>query len=284
VTALDLQGYAGTSRLSPRPPRTARLNGQAKACPRPTELPLLFRNALPYLPSKHMFWRVADEAYVLGAAGEVTGSMHLVESGGGVFCSIADCTRAGGKRPTQESQPSVPGSSIDAWFSQRHIDHSGTSHPGQERLLRSRLLHSATIDLCHWMLRDTALSMKGCRFLNKRLAHRKSMARRRRVVPLYTRGCRAHPAALQPVRTTPARTGPRADYRATRRHILGSSFVVLHEASGGSSVRWLSGDIGRRTCHHPDPESMPPRIPDHGEHLRRRFHKNVSSRQQAAES
>jgi hypothetical protein len=35
-----------------------------------------------------------------GAAGEVTGSMHLVESAASDFCWIAGCTRAAARTPT----------------------------------------------------------------------------------------------------------------------------------------------------------------------------------------
>jgi predicted metal-dependent RNase len=62
-----------------------------------------------------------------GAAGEVTGSMHLVESGGRRFCWIAGCNQGRRKDADRKNRNlPFPGSSIDAVvLSHAHIDHSG---------------------------------------------------------------------------------------------------------------------------------------------------------------
>ena len=80
-----------------------------------------------------------------GAAGEVTGSMHLVESRRqAVSCWIAGCTRAGARKPTRKNR-NLPfdAASIDAVvLSHAHIDHSGNLPTlVQERLLRPDLRH-----------------------------------------------------------------------------------------------------------------------------------------------
>ena len=62
-----------------------------------------------------------------GAAGEVTGSMHLVESGGKRF--LLDCGLNQGRRKEADRKNRnlpFPASSLDAVvLSHAHIDHSG---------------------------------------------------------------------------------------------------------------------------------------------------------------
>jgi metallo-beta-lactamase family protein len=222
-----------------------------------------------------------------GAAGEVTGSMHLVESGGRRV--LLDCGLHQGRRTEADRKNRnlpFPGSSIDAVvLSHAHIDHSGNL-PSLVKSGFSGPIFStpATIDLCGWMLRDTAhIHEKDAEFLNKRLAHRKSMGLEGgRVVPLYTTADAERTLPLlQPVPYhSPHVLAPGLNYVSyDAGHILGSSFVVLHEASGGASVRLgFSGDIGRPNLPIiRDPETMPP-----AEYLIMestyggRFHKNVS--------
>ena len=222
-----------------------------------------------------------------GAAGEVTGSMHLVESGGRRF--LLDCGLHQGRRKEADRKNRnlpFPGSSIDAVvLSHAHIDHSGNLPTLVKNGFSGPVFSTpATIDLCHWMLRDTAhIHEKDAEFLNKRLAHRKSMGLEGgRVVPLYTTADAERTLPLlQPVPYhSPHVLAPGLNYVSyDAGHILGSSFVVLHEASGGASVRLgFSGDIGRPNLPIiRDPETMPP-----AEYLIMestyggRFHKNVS--------
>jgi metallo-beta-lactamase family protein len=203
-----------------------------------------------------------------GAAGGVTGSMHLVESGGKRY--LLDCgLNQGRRKDADRKNRELPfaGSSIDAVvLSHAHIDHSGNL-PTLVKNGFSGPIYStpATIDLCHWMLQDTAhIHEKDAEFLNKRLEHRKQKGLGNgHVTPLYTMADAERTLPLfRPV-----------DYHATQilgpeltyvpydaGHILGSSCVVLHEGSDGERVRLcFSGDVGRPNLPIlRDPEAMPP--------------------------
>ena len=203
-----------------------------------------------------------------GAAGEVTGSMHLVESGGQRV--LLDCGLHQGRRKEADLKNRnlpFPGSSIDAVvLSHAHIDHSGNLPTLVKNGFSGPIFSTpATIDLCQWMLRDTAhIHEKDAEFLNKRLAHRKSMGLDNGpVTPLYTtEDAERTLPLLQPVPYhSPHILAPGLNYVSyDAGHILGSSFVVLQESSNGSSVRLgFSGDIGRPNLPIiRDPESMPP--------------------------
>jgi metallo-beta-lactamase family protein len=222
-----------------------------------------------------------------GAAGEVTGSMHLVESGGRRF--LLDCGLHQGRRKEADfKNRNLPfaGSSIDGVvLSHAHIDHSGNLPTLVKNGFSGPVFSTpATIDLCHWMLRDTAhIQEKDAEFLNRRLEHRKSMGLEHgRAVPLYTTADAERTLPLlQPVPYhAPHVLAPGLNYVSyDAGHILGSSFVVLDESSNGSSVRLgFSGDVGRPNLPIiRDPETMPP-----AEYLIMestyggRFHKNVS--------
>ncbi len=202
-----------------------------------------------------------------GAAGEVTGSMHLVESGGRRF--LLDCGLNQGRRKDADRKNRnlpFPGSSIDAVvLSHAHIDHCGNLPTLVKNGFSGPIFSTpATIDLCHWLLRDTAhIHEKDAEFLNKRLDHRMSMGLEDgRVVPLYTmEDAERTLPLLQPVPYHNAKIlAPHLNYVSyDAGHILGSSFVVLHESSNGSPVRLgFSGDIGRPNLPIiRDPESMP---------------------------
>jgi len=203
-----------------------------------------------------------------GAAGEVTGSMHLVESGGRRF--LLDCGMHQGRRKDADRKNRdlpFPASSIDAVvLSHAHIDHSGNLPTLVKNGFSGPIFSTpATVDLCNWMLRDTAhIQEKDAEFLNQRLEHRKSIGLPDgHVTPLYTMADveRTLPL-LQPVAYhSPHVLLPGLNYASyDAGHILGSSFVVLHEESNGSGVRLgFSGDIGRPNLPIiRDPETMPP--------------------------
>jgi len=204
-----------------------------------------------------------------GAAGSVTGSMHLVEAGAKRL--LLDCgLRQGRRQEADQWNRNLPvsGSAIDAVIlSHAHIDHSGNL-PTLVKSGFSGPIYTtpATADLCQWMLRDTAhIQEKDAEFLNKRQEKRKAKGLDNGVVqPLYTLADAEKTLPLfRPV-----------DYYATRElapqlhyqchdagHILGSSYIVLEErTSAGKPVRLLfSGDIGRP--HIPiirDPDPPPP--------------------------
>jgi metallo-beta-lactamase family protein len=106
----------------------------------------------------------------------------------------------------------------------------------------------ATVDLCNWMLRDTAhIQEKDAEFLNHRAESRRqenglvqplySMEDAERTLPLF------HPVAYH----TPSNLAPDLTYHCyDAGHILGSSCVVLDDTSAARPIRLtFSGDIGR---------------------------------------
>jgi metallo-beta-lactamase family protein len=204
-----------------------------------------------------------------GAAGTVTGSMHLLESGGKRF--LLDCGLYQGRRKDADRKNRnlpFPGSGIDAVvLSHAHIDHSGNLPTLVKNGFSGPIFSTpATIDLCGWMLRDTAyIQVKDAEFLNRRREKRKSAAMENGIVePLYTMADADHTLTLfQPVPYHKPHNFPDTmlSYEAyDAGHILGSACIVLHEQTNGSAVRLVySGDVGRP--HLPiirDPETMPP--------------------------
>lgn len=201
-----------------------------------------------------------------GAAGTVTGSMHLVESGGKRF--LLDCGLYQGRRKDADAKNRnlpFPGDSIDGVvLSHAHIDHSGNL-PTLVRNGFSGPIYTtpATVDLCDWMLRDTAhIQEKDAEFLNKRRDKRKAMGiENGHAEPLYTMADAEKTLPLfRPVPYhQPQELMPGLHYEAyDAGHILGSSCIVMHEA-GGSELRVaFSGDVGRPNLPIiRDPEPMP---------------------------
>jgi metallo-beta-lactamase family protein len=203
-----------------------------------------------------------------GAAGAVTGSMHLVETGGKRI--LLDCGLNQGRRKDADEKNRhlpFPGSSIDeVVLSHAHIDHSGNL----PSLVKSGFAGpiyttAATIDLCKWMLLDTAhIQEKDAEFLNKRLEHRKrSGLENGVVVPLYTTPDAERTLPLfQPVPYhVPQRLADNVNYVPyDAGHILGSSCILIDDHSGPVPVRLaFSGDVGRPNLPIiRDPEPLPP--------------------------
>jgi len=203
-----------------------------------------------------------------GAAGEVTGSMHMVETGGKRY--LLDCGLHQGRRKEAEAKnrnlPFDPASIDAVVLSHAHIDHSGNLPTLVKRGFSGPIYATPpTIDLCAYMLRDTAhIQEKDAEFLNKRREHRQAHGYGDGVVePLYTMEDAERTVPLfRPVpyhedftlasnlRYTPYDAG----------HILGSSYVELHDESNGAPVSLaFSGDIGRPGLPIlRDPEQMPP--------------------------
>lgn len=189
-----------------------------------------------------------------GAAGAVTGSMHLVEAAGKRI--LLDCgLNQGRRKDADQKNRHLPfaGSSIDAVvLSHAHIDHSGNLPTLVKHGFAGPIYTTpATIDLCNWMLRDTAhIQEKDAEFLNKRLEKRKAAGQENGAVePLYVMEDAERTLPLfRPVDYYHSQDlAPGLRYQAyDAGHILGSSLVHLEDSSGASPVRLLfSGDVGR---------------------------------------
>jgi len=203
-----------------------------------------------------------------GAAGAVTGSMHLVESDGKRY--LLDCGLNQGRRQDADRKNRnlpFPGSSIDTVvLSHAHIDHCGNLPTLVKNGFSGPIYTTpATIDLCKWLLQDTAhIQEKDAEFLNRRREHRKSMGLHNGcVVPLYTMedAERALPLFRPVEYHQPQNLGARLTYVPyDAGHILGSSSIVLHETSDAGATRLaFTGDLGRPNLPIiRDPETLPP--------------------------
>jgi metallo-beta-lactamase family protein len=194
-----------------------------------------------------------------GAAGQVTGSMHHLESDGHRY--LLDCGMYQGRRKDAEEQNRhlpFKASSIDAVLvSHAHIDHIGNLPLLVKNGFTGPIYATpATADLCNWMLRDTAHILEGdAEFLSRRGNHRVqplfSMADAEATVPLI------RPLGLH----TPAQLNPALAFETyDAGHMLGSSCIVLRETTGSRQVSLaFSGDVGRPGLPIVrDPEPMPP--------------------------
>jgi metallo-beta-lactamase family protein len=192
---------------------------------------------------------MAIELQVLGAAGEVTGSCHLVTVGDKKI--LLDCGLIQG-RPQDEQRNKSPfpfdPKTIDAVvLSHAHIDHSGRLPMLVKAGFNGPIYtHRASRDLCRIMLKDSA-------FLNEKDIEWENRKRLRKglkpVEALYT----VADARLAMTRfkglvyDKKVRILPNATLRLKDAgHILGSSIVELWLEDAGQ-VRKLvfSGDIGR---------------------------------------
>jgi len=203
-----------------------------------------------------------------GAASTVTGSMHLLQSPARRY--LLDCGLFQGRRKEAEIRnrqwPFAPPSIDAVVLSHAHIDHSGKLPLLVKGGFQGPIFSTpATIDLCGWMLRDSAhIQEKDAEFVNKRREHRKSLG--------IVNGLAEALYTLQDAERTLPLFRPTA-YQSTQElepglryecfdagHILGSSFLRLTDSSGPSPVRLLySGDLGRPGLPIiRDPDPMPP--------------------------
>src|SRR5215475_7805623 len=182
--------------------------------------------AVPCRCMKLTFW---------GAAGTVTGSMHLLETGGKRI--LLDCGMYQGRRKIAEQRnrnlPIDPATIDAVVLSHAHIDHSGNLPTLVKRGYAGPIFATpATIDLCKWMLLDTAhIQEKDAEFVNKRLNQRRAQGQENgSVEPLYvTADAEATIPRFQPVAYHEghnlSQTLSYVPYDAG--HILGSSSLVF---------------------------------------------------------
>jgi metallo-beta-lactamase family protein len=188
--------------------------------------------------------------HFLGAAGEVTGSCHLLEVNGRrllLDCGLIQGTRAEEAR-NRLPLPFAPGEVDAVVLSHAHIDHSGRIPLLVIRGFRGPVYtHPATRDLCRIMLRDAG-------YLNEREAEWENRKRERKglapVEPLYdTREAQQALRRFRPLAYDEEREvlpGVRVRLRDAG-HILGSAIVELWIEEGGRRRKVVfSGDLGQR--------------------------------------
>lgn len=203
-----------------------------------------------------------------GAAGTVTGSMHLVEAAGKRI--LLDCGMFQGRRSEADAKNRhlpVDAKAIDAVIlSHAHIDHSGSLPTLVKQGFEGPIYATpATIDLCAWMLRDTGhIQESDAEFLNRRRERRRAKGGDADIVePIYTIADAErtlphfHPVGYhRHHEIAPGLTFESVDAG----HILGSSSIVLTDSTGPKLTRLgFSGDVGRRGLPIVrDPETLPP--------------------------
>ncbi len=206
----------------------------------------------------------------LGAAGRVTGSCHLVQAGD--FRILLDCGLVQGSREDADLNREPFPFEVDridaVVLSHAHIDHSGRIPLLVKRGFTGPIFaHTATLELCDIMLRDSAnIHEQDAERVNRRRARQG----RPPIEPLYT-ATDAH-LALEQFRS--ARYHRKFDVTPTIRarfrdagHILGSCIVELWLTEGGDTRKLVfSGDLGHQDAPLlRDPEIV--KTADRGIHL-----------------
>ncbi|MDE3198735.1 MAG: MBL fold metallo-hydrolase, partial [Acidobacteriota bacterium] len=192
-----------------------------------------------------------------GAAGTVTGSMHMLQTGGKTF--LLDCGMYQGRRKEAERRNRIfpiDCRIVDAvLLSHAHIDHSGRLPMLVKNCFRGPIYATpATADLCGAMLRDTAHILESdADFVNRHLHEREP------VTPIYTmEDAEATLPLFRPLKYhNPADVGGglTAEYYDAG-HILGSASIVL---TNGSVRLAFSGDVGHLGLPIiRNPEHLPP--------------------------
>jgi metallo-beta-lactamase family protein len=196
-------------------------------------------------------------AYIqfLGAAGTVTGSKHLINtgndsSGKSGFQVLIDCGMFQGQKEWRErnwQDPPVPAQEIDAVIlTHAHLDHCGWLPRLVKGGFRGPIYATPpTIDLCGVVLPDSGhLQEEDADFYNK---HNKS--KHIPALPLYTQqeaeDCLEY---FRPIQFEEAKQlSPEISFRFVHAaHILGSSMVEITLTTRGQVRRLLfTGDIGR---------------------------------------
>jgi metallo-beta-lactamase family protein len=200
----------------------------------------------------------------LGAAGEVTGSQHLIEVNGKQI--LLDCGMFQGKRKESEEKNRkllVKPDQLDAIIlSHAHIDHSGRLPLMTKNGFNGHIFSTfATRDLCNYMLSDSAfIQEREVEYLNKRLRKKGKDP----VEPLYTEedthDCLKQFVGVAYDSSFQVTDGVVASFYDAG-HILGSASVHLTIHDNETNKTWrigFTGDLGRENIPIlRDPEVMP---------------------------
>jgi metallo-beta-lactamase family protein len=215
-------------------------------------------------------------AYIqfLGAAGTVTGSKHLINtgdpSGKNGFQVLIDCGLFQGMKDWRERNwrdTPVPAKEIDAVIlTHAHLDHCGWIPRLVKEGFRGPIYATPpTIDLCGIILPDSGhLQEEDAAFYNKTKTSKHDPA-----LPLYT--LEESQASLQyfkPVQVGENVTlSPEISFRFVRAaHILGSCMAEIALNTNGQARRLLfTGDIGRVLDHAVAPGKVVHSGPNEGE-------------------
>jgi metallo-beta-lactamase family protein len=215
-------------------------------------------------------------AYIqfLGAAGTVTGSKHLINTGDPTgksgFQVLIDCGLFQGQKEWREknwSDTPIPAKQIDAVIlTHAHLDHCGWIPRLVKEGFRGPIYATPpTIDLCGIILPDSGhLQEEDARFYNKTKKSKHDPA-----LPLYT--FEEAEQSLQHFRSVQVgenvELSPELSFRFVRAaHILGSCMaeVTLH-TDGTSRHLLFTGDIGRVRNHKVAPGKVVHSGPQEGE-------------------
>lgn len=198
----------------------------------------------------------------LGAAGTVTGSKHLLDTGEGRL--LVDCGLFQGPRDLRERnwQPlQVSPSSIDAVvLTHAHLDHSGyLPRLVKEGFAGPIYATAATRDVAELILLDSAHLQEK----DAELANRHGYSRHKPALPLYT--TRDAEAALGQFRSVPYHQSVELDggtslFFRHAGHILGAATAELR--TNGQTIVF-SGDLGRFN----DPIMVDPEQVEHADFL-----------------
>ncbi len=215
-------------------------------------------------------------AYIqfLGAAGTVTGSKHLINtgdpSGRNGFQVLVDCGLFQGPKNWREHNwrdLPVPAREIDAVIlTHAHLDHCGWIPRLVKEGFRGPIYAtSPTIDLCGIILPDSGhLQEEDANFYNKGKKSKHTPA-----LPLYT--FEEAQNSLQYFKPVPVgdtmQLSPELSFRFVRAaHILGSCMVEISLLTPGQNKRLLfTGDIGRVLDHKVAPGKVVHSGPAEGE-------------------
>lgn len=198
-----------------------------------------------------------------GAAGEVTGSMHMLHIDGAWVA--LDCGMFQGRRADSIAKnrqwPVPPDQIVAVVLSHAHIDHCGRLPKLVADGFNGRIFcTSATRDLCSIMLQDSAhIQQEDAEFLNRRRARQNLPP----IEPLYTQADAVAAVKLmqsmQYDRPFSVEGVCEASYREAG-HMLGSAGILLQlpAKSGRGRSIYFTGDIGRqRTPILRDPAFAP---------------------------